>query len=51
MSAARRSRGDQQVVASHVVEGHVRFSTQKEALEVFNRYAADFGLKPIAIPR
>ncbi len=42
--------GDQQVVASHVAEGVVKFSTQREALEIFNRHAADFGLKPITLP-
>jgi hypothetical protein len=38
------------VAAGHVVEGHVRFSSQKETLEILNRYYADFGLRPIAIP-
>jgi Domain of unknown function (DUF4157) len=41
---------DQQVVASHVVKGQVRFSTQRQALEIFNRFASKFGFRPLAIP-
>ena len=43
--------GDQQVVASHVVKGLVRFTTQRQALEVFNRFARQFGFRPLAIPK
>lgn len=39
------------MIASHVVKGLVRFSTQREALEVFNRYASQFGFKPLVIPK
>lgn len=38
---------DNNVVASHVVKGEVRFSTQQEAIDVFNKYASNFGFKPL----
>ena len=42
--------GDYNVVASHVAKGAVRFKNPEEATKVFNKYAADFGFKPIAVP-
>lgn len=42
--------GDTEVVASFVVRGSIRFTTQREALEVFNRFASGLGFQPIPIP-
>jgi hypothetical protein len=43
--------GDNNVVASHVVKGELHFKNQDEAIAVFNRFARDFGYKPIAPER
>ncbi len=42
--------GDNNVIASHVVKGEVRFKTDMEAIKVFNTYAKDFGFQPITVP-
>jgi len=47
---ATTSTCDNEAVASTVVAGVVRFSTQMEALTLFNKYATAFGLQPIAVP-
>jgi hypothetical protein len=41
---------DNEVVASTTVAQHVQFTTQAEALRVFNRYASNLGLVPIPAP-
>jgi hypothetical protein len=43
--------GDSNVIASYVVEGEVKFSSQSEAIEVFNKYASKLGFKPIPVPK
>ena len=42
---------DNEAVASTVVRGIVHFSTQMEALRIFNQNAAAFGLSPIPVPK
>ncbi|MCI0337075.1 MAG: DUF4157 domain-containing protein [Acidobacteria bacterium] len=42
--------GDYNIIASHVVEGEEKFSTQREAILVFNKYASEFGFKKFPVP-
>ena len=42
--------GDSNVIASYVIEGEEKFSTQREAILVFNKYASKLGFKPIPVP-
>jgi hypothetical protein len=40
-----------EVKASHVVDGIVKFDTRDEAVDVFNKYASKFGFKPLTIKK
>lgn len=42
--------GDYNVIASHVVAGEEKFSSQREALVVFNKYASKFGFMKLPVP-
>ena len=42
--------GDSNVIASYVAEGEEKFSTQREAILVFNKYASKLGFKKLPVP-
>jgi Domain of unknown function (DUF4157) len=42
--------GDFNVIASYVAEGEEKFSTRREAILVFNKYASKMGYKPLPVP-
>ena len=50
LPAVGATAGDDQVVASTVIDGEVHFKTQMEAIAVFNKYATQLALKPIPVP-
>ncbi len=50
LPAVGATAGDNQVVASTVIDGEIHFKTPLEAVAVFNKYATQLGLKPIPVP-
>jgi Domain of unknown function (DUF4157) len=43
--------GDNNVIASYVAEGEEKFSTRREAILVFNKYASKLGFRPFPVPK